>query len=368
VSDGENINTMILLFCLRETIWRIFINIRCKLQNIYSVIVEQKKLEGFDLIFTRIPEISLYQILLFIGASYTIIVSGQVQTGSVFLNAKPEQYRCKNKLDSFPDATYQNAHFASADKRCYNWDIDWFAKCPNATTISDFENCAKLNSMLNQENWKADATCSPCEEYIYSPNNTFSQTVITQFDWVCDTSVFPMNSISTSIFMAGLLAGALGFGNLSDRIGRRNGLLVAMLCGFISNLALYFVNDPITFTAIRFLSGGFAHACVIVSYVYIMEFLGPQGRTWLGCQHLQLFAIGYISLSLISYYARDWHNMQLIISLCTLPFFLIYFFLPTSARWLYSKNRNAEARQVLLKLSDKTGGEMDDSFLSMFEE
>ena len=86
---------------------------RCKLRNIYSVIVEQKKLEGFDLIFTRIPEISLYQILLFIGASYTIIVSGQVQTGSVFLNAKPEQYRCKNKLDSFPDATYQNAHFAS---------------------------------------------------------------------------------------------------------------------------------------------------------------------------------------------------------------------------------------------------------------
>ena len=96
-------------------------NFRCKLRNIYAVIVEQKKLEGFDLIFTRIPEISLYQILLFIGASYTIIVSGQVQTGSVFLNAKPEQYRCKNKLDSFPDATYQNAHFASGkfDKKTF---------------------------------------------------------------------------------------------------------------------------------------------------------------------------------------------------------------------------------------------------------
>ena len=39
-----------------------------------------------------------------------------------------------------------------------------------------------------KENWKADATCSPCDEYIYSPNNTFTQTVITQFDWVCDTS------------------------------------------------------------------------------------------------------------------------------------------------------------------------------------
>ena len=30
------------------------------------------------------------------------------------------------------------------------------------------------------------------------------------------------------------------------------------------------------------------------------------------------------------------------VKVCTLPFFLIYFFLPTSARWLYSKNRNAE--------------------------
>ena len=178
------------------------------------------------------------------------------------------------------------------------------------------------------------------------------------------TKVFPMNSISTSIFMAGLLAGALGFGNLSDRIGRRNGLLVAMLCGFISNLALYFVNDPITFTAVRFLSGGFAHACVIVSYVYVMEFLGPQGkvplkifwqdgqikltssgrwrakcklvkgRTWLGCQHLQLFAIGYISLSLISYYARDWHNMQLIISRTECTYSMRYTH-PFECTWMY---------------------------------
>ena len=52
----------------------------------------------------------------------------------------------------------------------------------------------------------------------------------------------------------------------------------------------------------------------IQSYVYVMEFLGPLGRTWLGCQHLQFFAVGYISLSLIAYYARDWHYMQLIIS------------------------------------------------------
>jgi len=96
-------------------------------------------------------------------------------------------------------------------------------------------------------------------------------TAVTQFNWLsqCDPNIFSANSISTSIFMAGLLAGAIGFGNLSDRIGRRNGLLVAMVCGFFSNLALFFINDPYSFTFVRFLSGGFAHACVIVRQRYI---------------------------------------------------------------------------------------------------
>ena len=69
-----------------------------------------------------------------------------------------------------------------------------------------------------------------------------------------------------------------------------------------------------SFTVMRFFAGAFGHAAVIVSYVYVMEFLGPKGRTWLGCQHLQSFALGYISLSLIGYFLRDWHHMQLAIT------------------------------------------------------
>ena len=86
-------------------------------------------------------------------------------------------------------------------------------------------------------------TCEPCTEYVYSPNNTFTETVISQFNWVCDFSFFPTNSISTAIFMMGLLVGAVGFGYLSDRIGRKNGLMVASICSFITNGALFFDRD-----------------------------------------------------------------------------------------------------------------------------
>lgn len=90
-------------------------------------------------------------------------------------------------------------------------------------------------------------TCEPCTEYVYSPKNTFTETVISQFNWVCDFSFFPSNSISTAIFMMGLLVGAVGFGYLSDRIGRKNGLMVASICSFITNAALFFDRDKNTF-------------------------------------------------------------------------------------------------------------------------
>ena len=109
--------------------------------------------------------------------------------------------------------------------------------------------------------------------------------------------------------------------------------MVAMACGFVSNLSLYWVNDPYLFTFCRFLSGAFAHACVVVSYVYIMEVMGPKARTYLGCQHLQFFELGIALLSVIAYYQRDWHDMQLVMSLLAIPFFAIYFFLPSSPRW-----------------------------------
>ena len=67
-------------------------------------------------------------------------------------------------------------------------------------------------------NLSENVECAQCSSgYKYSPSNTFTSTVVTQFDWVCDTSIMPASSISTSVIMIGLLFGALGFGNLSGK-------------------------------------------------------------------------------------------------------------------------------------------------------
>ena len=164
------------------------------------------------------------------------MIAGLVQTGSVFLQAKPEKYRCRNYLDiKYDNFNYSKYEFASAES-CKNWNFDWSENCVDG----EEEECFDL--------FKGNLTCNSCEEYIYSDENTFRLTAVSQagfqnytkrypfshfwnlcienfskFNWICDTAVIPASSISTAIFMCGLFFGAMGLGNLSDAIGRRKG-------------------------------------------------------------------------------------------------------------------------------------------------
>jgi OCT family organic cation transporter-like MFS transporter 4/5 len=98
-----------------------------------------------------------------------------------------------------------------------------------------------------------------------------------------------------------------------------------------------------------------------------MEFMGPNWRAAVANQYLTIFSFGFMSLSLIAYYARDWHTMELVIALCVTPVFAFHFVLPQSFRWLYSKDKINEARVAVLEFSDKNGGSLDLNYLEKVE-
>ena len=87
------------------------------------------------------------------------------------VKARPEQYRCKNSLDERFGAKFGEHAFASTNTKCRKWNFDWESSCPNATTAGDYQSC---DSLIRSN----DLTCSKCEEFVYSSNNTFTQTVI----------------------------------------------------------------------------------------------------------------------------------------------------------------------------------------------
>lgn len=315
---------------------------------------KEKELKGFDQIYSRIPHLSFYQICILLFSSYTIILSGAVQNASVILNAKPEEYRCVP--EGLNSTDYQLIDLLSPPNPCRVYDLR------NVTENCDLDDPKSCLDLIETEQ------CGKCENgFVYSPNNTFQETVVSRFDWICEDSLFPASSISTSVFMLGLLVGALSFGRISDVLGRKRGLMLAHSLCLITNLMLYWTDGPVSFTLMRFLAGAFAHACVVVSYVYCIEQVGPNWRTFLGCQHLQLFEFGIIVLSIIGYYNRNWHDVQIGLVLVGLPFMPLYFFLPSSYKWLYSKGKNAEARATLKLISAKSGGSIDDEWINEFE-
>ena len=84
-----------------------------------------------------------------------------------------------------------------------------------------------------------------CDSYNYT-FELFDETVVTQWDIVCEKSSY--NSLISSLSLGGLLLGALTFGSLGDKIGRKNTLFVSAIGSFIfslltsvasSNLILY---------------------------------------------------------------------------------------------------------------------------------
>jgi len=63
-----------------------------------------------------------------------------------------------------------------------------------------------------------------CLEYIYV-SDIFTETIVTEWNLICDKS--DKNSLISSFALSGLLFGALSFGYLGDRIGRKQSLLLS---------------------------------------------------------------------------------------------------------------------------------------------
>ena len=68
------------------------------------------------------------------------------------------------KYENFNYSKYQ---FASAES-CKNWDFDWSERCAEGNE----EDC--FSSL------KGNLSCKSCDDYIYSDENTFRETAVSQ--------------------------------------------------------------------------------------------------------------------------------------------------------------------------------------------
>ncbi|XP_019215494.1 solute carrier family 22 member 7 [Oreochromis niloticus] len=195
-----------------------------------------------------------------------------------------------------------------------------------------------------------DAHTVPCQNGWVYDNTTFKSTLTSEWDLVCDRR--GKNKATATIFFVGVMFGAMAFGSLSDRYGRRIMLLVSYVSGMVFAVASAFSTSYVMFTVLRFLTGFCITGIVIVSAVLSVEWVDIEHRKIAGVIDSLSWTFGNIVFSLIAYFVNDWR--RLIISV-TLPLILAIFtwrWMPESARWLIANGKLEQAQMYLKKCAN----------------
>lgn len=157
---------------------------------------------------------------------------------------------------------------------------------------------------------------------------------------------------STALF--GMMFGAMSFGTLSDRLGRKKTIMicVAIFSGFTFLGA--FATNPIEFGILRFLAG-LGIGGVMPNVVALMTEYAPKRiRSTLVAVMFSGYAIGGMTSALLGAWLVTDYGWKIMFYIAIIPFLalpLIWKFLPESLMFLTKKGETAKVRSIVQKIA-----------------
>jgi putative MFS transporter len=150
----------------------------------------------------------------------------------------------------------------------------------------------------------------------------------------------------------GAIVGALAWGALSDRWGRKT-LLVAgvALCAMGAGCVSLIPDGAwMLFAALRFVVGFGVGAAAAVGVPLIVEYTPTRHRTILSSAVVIPVSLGILAASLTAaalLQVIGWRGLAMLGFIPLIPAVLIALIMPESVRWLVSRGRHAEARVIV---------------------
>ncbi|XP_022237076.1 organic cation transporter protein-like [Limulus polyphemus] len=189
-------------------------------------------------------------------------------------------------------------------------------------------------------------TIIPCDNWEYDKSD-YASTIIDEWDLVCENDW--LVSMSLSVYMSGYLVAVLVFGQLADRIGRRPVILICISITNIFGVLCAIAPNFLMFAAFRFFVALGVAGGLTTAFVLLIEVVGPEQRTYLGIGIQLGWATGYLILSGLAWFIRNWRFLQLAITLPCLLMVSYWWLLPESPRFLLIHCRYQEAEKELKK-------------------
>ncbi|KAM9788651.1 solute carrier family 22 member 6-A [Neosynchiropus ocellatus] len=205
-------------------------------------------------------------------------------------------------------------------------------------------------------NISANISHLPTEECVDGwtfDRSEFVATTVSEWDLVC--GLRPLKQMIQTIYMGGVLAGAIIYGGLSDRFGRRSILIWSYLHMAVVGTISAFAPSYTSYSAMRFLTGMAVSGIILNGVSLKMEWIPTKNRTLVGTLSSFFFTFGQMILAGLGYWLRDWRKLQLVV--CA-PFFLPFcysWWYSESARWLVLRKRSDDALKSLHRVAKYNG-------------
>ncbi|XP_075692936.1 solute carrier family 22 member 6-A-like [Rhinoderma darwinii] len=219
----------------------------------------------------------------------------------------------------------------------------------NAKSCTRFRN----SELLYWKNYTIKNNTELCKDGWVYDKSAFSSTIVTEWNLVCNHR--KMRQVAQSIYMAGVLAGAVVLGSLSDRFGRKAILISSCLTMAVSGTCAAFLPSFVTYCVFRCLCGIAFSGIVLNTISLCLEWTPPKGRTVVGTLFAYGFTCGQLFLAGIAYGIRDWRWLQFSVSAPYYIFFLTSWCVPESARWLIMNGRSHQALRNLQRIARING-------------
>ncbi|XP_069092490.1 solute carrier family 22 member 7-like isoform X1 [Pleurodeles waltl] len=250
-----------------------------------------------------------------------------------------------------PDGTfssckmYREPQWHLLESSTWGTSYDYAGRPPNTTSWAQVSastwgprNASSLQSC--QHGWAYD-------------HSQFTSTIATQWDLVCNRKW--MNQASASFFFMGVTFGAIIFGYLSDRYGRRNMLLVSFLVTTLFAAISAGASSYSMFAVARTICGMGLTGMIIIAIALVVEWTDVKHRTFCGTISSIPWTVGNMSLALLAFLIRDWRWLLLAASSPCVLAIIFWWWIPESARWLLTQQRAADAHRYLSKCATVNG-------------
>jgi len=154
----------------------------------------------------------------------------------------------------------------------------------------------------------------------------------------------------------GQIFGALGFGQLAEKIGRLPTLLITILLFVSMDIACLFAWSAASMMLFRFLQGVGTGGEVPVASAYINEFIGAKKRGKFFLLYELIFPIGLMFAGIAGYFLVPqfgWKALFVVGIVPAIAMIPLRMLMPESPRWLASRGRIDKADKVVSMLENE---------------